>query len=90
MCLFTNNVIDNLWSCIAGAMADELQKQAAEETTSLRPAHTYVPWVTVNGIALGGAFEQLQIFICAAYLGNRWDTFVYTSAIQCHICIVYT
>ena len=52
-------------------MADELQQKAAEETASLRPAHTYVPWVTVNGIALGGAFEQLQTFICAAYLGDR-------------------
>lgn len=65
-------------------MADELQKKAAEETASLRPAHTYVPWVTVNGIALGGAFEQLQTFICAAYLGNRCDDFLYSSAIQCH------
>ena len=55
----------------AGAMADELQKKAADETASLRPPHSYVPWITVNGIALGGAFEQLQIFICAAYLGDR-------------------
>ena len=55
----------------AGQMADELQEKAAEETASLKPAHTYVPWITVNGIALGGAFEQLQTFICAAYLGDR-------------------
>ncbi|KAA6423972.1 MAG: hypothetical protein FRX49_05931, partial [Trebouxia sp. A1-2] len=51
-------------------MAVELQKKAAEETASLKPAHTYVPWVTVNGIAIGGAFEQLQTFICASYLGE--------------------
>ena len=57
----------------AGAMADELQKQAADETASLRPPHSYVPWITVNGIALGGASEQLQTFICAAYLGDRYD-----------------
>ena len=55
-----------------GQMAVELQKKAAEETASLKPAHTYVPWVTVNGIAIGGAFEQLQTFICAAYLGERY------------------
>lgn len=57
--------------CTSGQMADELQEKAAEETASLKPAHTYVPWITVNGIALGGAFEQLQTFICAAYLGDR-------------------
>ena len=55
----------------AGTMADELQKKAADETASLRPPHSYVPWITVNGIALGGAFEQLQISVCAAYLGDR-------------------
>ncbi len=55
-----------------GQMAVELQKKAAEETASLKPAHTYVPWVTVNGIAIGGAFEQLQTFICASYLGERY------------------
>ena len=56
-----------------GSMADELQKHAANETASLRPPHSYVPWITVNGVALGGAFEELQIFTCAAYLGDRYD-----------------
>lgn len=54
-------------------MADELQKQAADETANLSPPHSYVPWITVNGVALGGAYEELQIFICAAYLGDRYD-----------------
>lgn len=53
-------------------MADELQKWAGEETANLKPPHSYVPWVTVNGIPLGGAYEQLQTFICAAYLGERY------------------
>ncbi len=56
----------------AGQMAVELQTKAAEETASLKPAHTYVPWVTVNGIPVGGAFEQLQTFVCASYLGERY------------------
>lgn len=57
-----------------GALGDDLQRQAAQETGSLRPPHSYVPWVTVNGIPIGGAHEQtLQIFICAAYLGDRYD-----------------
>ncbi|KAL0018223.1 hypothetical protein WJX77_010691 [Trebouxia sp. C0004] len=60
--------------CASGQMAVELQKKAAEETASLKPAHTYVPWITVNGIAIGGAFEQLQTFICASYLGDRPET----------------
>lgn len=58
-------------NCSSGQMADDLQKQAAEETASLTPPHTYVPWVTVNGITVGGALDQLQTFICAAYLGVR-------------------
>ena len=64
-----------------GQMAVELQNKAAEETASLKPAHTYVPWVTVNGIAVGGAFEQLQTFICASYLGER-----YLSLLCCISC----
>lgn len=57
-----------------GPLADDLQRQAAEETGSLKPPHSYVPWVTVNGIPLGGTYDQtLQIFICAAYLGDRYD-----------------
>ena len=56
-----------------GALADDLQRQAAHATGSLRPPHSYVPWVTVNGIPIGGAYEQtLQVFICAAYLGDRY------------------
>ena len=54
-----------------GKMADDLQQKAADETAGLTPPHSYVPWITVNGIALGGAFEQLQLFVCAAYLGER-------------------
>ena len=50
----------------AGELGDKLQHQAANETAGLKPAHT------VNGIALGGAFEQVQMFVCAAYQGKRY------------------
>lgn len=54
-----------------GRLGDQLQRQAANETASLRPAHSYVPWITVDGIPIGGAYEQLQTFICADYKGQR-------------------
>lgn len=60
-----------LHDCATGSMADELQKWAGEETANLKPPHSYVPWVTVNGIPLGGAYQELQTFVCAAYLGER-------------------
>lgn len=60
--------------CADGEQGDKLQQQAANETAGLRPPHSYVPWVTVDGIPIGGAYEQLQTFICANYKGKRPDT----------------
>ena len=39
---------------------------AAEETARLDPPHTYVPWVVVNGVAIGSAHEFLRHFVCVA------------------------
>lgn len=72
---FTNSTLAKVLSLLlpgTGDLGDRLQQLAANETAGLKPAHTYVPWVTVNGIALGGAFEQLQTFICTAYTGDRY------------------
>ena len=65
------NVLALILVMFAGQLGDQLQQQAANETASLKPAHSYVPWVTVDGIPIGGAYEQLQTFICADYKGQR-------------------
>jgi len=53
-------------TCANGSQGDELELKAAKETGALDPKHTFVPWVVVNGIALGGAFEDLERYICVA------------------------
>lgn len=53
-------------TCGHGSEGDELELEAAKDTGALDPKHTFVPWVVVNGIALGAAFEDLGRFICVA------------------------
>lgn len=62
---------DAVQECAAGAQGDELEREAAQETAALDPPHTYVPWVTVQGIPLGGAFEDVRRYICVAFTGKR-------------------
>lgn len=50
-----------------------LDVEAEAATAALHPAHTYVPWVTVNGIPLGAAYVYLKTIVCAAYTGERCD-----------------
>ena len=52
--------------CRAGELGAELVHIAANETASLHPAHTYVPWVVVEGVALGSAHPFLRQFVCVA------------------------
>ena len=51
---------------IAGELGSSLVKSAAMETAQLDPPHTYVPWVVVNGVAIGDAYPYLRSFICVA------------------------
>ncbi len=59
------------WASIAGKQGDELDAQAKAATDALQPAHTYVPWVVVNGVPLGADYGALKSVICAAYAGDR-------------------
>ncbi len=52
--------------CRAGDLGAELVHVAANETASLHPAHTYVPWVVVEGVAIGSAHPFLRQFVCVA------------------------
>jgi interferon, gamma-inducible protein 30 len=53
-------------SCAASAKGDELEKKAAEETASLDPQHTYVPWLVINGVAIGQDMDKMGKFVCVA------------------------
>jgi interferon gamma-inducible protein 30 len=50
----------------AGDQGKKLELAAAKATWALRPRHTFVPWIVVNGVALGGDFERLERYVCAA------------------------
>lgn len=52
--------------CSKGEQGNTLEREAGEETAALRPQHRYVPWLVVNGIALGGDYESLYKFVCVA------------------------
>jgi interferon gamma-inducible protein 30 len=55
-----------LRACAEGEAGAELERAAYRETAALRPAHMFVPWVVVEGVALGGDFENLDRYLCAA------------------------
>ena len=57
---------EDIVECAEGEEGDELELEAAKETAALIPGHTFVPWITGNGVALGGAFEDLERYICVA------------------------
>ena len=57
--------------------------EAAAATEALDPPHIYVPWVTVNGIAVGQGYQFLLTFVCAAYTGDRCDPGLFHDAKQC-------
>eukprot|EP00775_Hariotina_reticulata_P014323 gene14323-49_t len=59
-----------LLTCFNGQLGSALQRLAGEHTSSLKPAHQYVPWVVVNGIPLLEDLDNLLKYICVAYTGR--------------------
>jgi len=55
---------DEIRKCAEGEAGRDLEQRAGLRTRSLVPTHTFVPWVQVNGLALGGDFENLDRYIC--------------------------
>jgi interferon, gamma-inducible protein 30 len=50
--------VDN---CAKGPEGDRLQREAATDTGALKPPHQYVPWVVVNGVALGSDCGNVKV-----------------------------
>lgn len=58
-------------SCAKGELGDRLELEAGEKTNNLLPAHRYVPWVVVNGVAIKNDCGNLLVYICAASEGVK-------------------
>eukprot|EP00873_Tetraselmis_striata_P034436 jgi/Tetstr1/454700/TSEL_041586.t1 len=57
--------------CVEGSLGEQLEASFEKATDALVPAHTFVPWVTVNGVALREDVDNLEQYVCAAYTGDR-------------------
>ena len=71
-CSASFNVTGDVVSkCMMTKMGNQLQHQMAVQTRSLNPPHTYVPWVTVNGVHTEdiqqAAQDDLVALICKTY-----------------------
>ena len=70
-----NLSIDEPLQCVDSKLGNELQHEFAAQTGSLSPAHTYVPWVTVNGVHTEDIQNKAQAdlvkFICDTYTGSN-------------------
>lgn len=53
-----------LQECAEGAHGEALERRAGEETDGLVPEHNFVPWMLVNGAALGSDYDNLDRFVC--------------------------
>lgn len=56
--------------CYESGYGQKLELQYAEQTDSLQPPHTYVPWVVVDGQPLYDDYEYFEAYICKAYSGE--------------------
>ncbi len=53
-----------LKKCAEGSQGEALERQAGEETDGLVPGHSFVPWMLVNGAAVGSDYDNLDRFVC--------------------------
>lgn len=61
---------DAVLDCYENGNGEKLELQYAEQTDSLQPPHTYVPWVVVNGQPIYEDYEDVEAYICKAYEGE--------------------
>lgn len=61
-------------SCVEGPLGNKLEHEMALKTNALQPPHTFVPWVTLNGVHTekiqNEAQDDLVKLICETYQGS--------------------
>ncbi|KAK9057538.1 hypothetical protein SSX86_022374 [Deinandra increscens subsp. villosa] len=57
--------------CITSGFGHELALRYADEINALKPPHTYVPWVVVDGKPIYDDYIDFISFICKAYKGSK-------------------
>ena len=61
-------------SCANGPLGNSLEHKMALKTGALEPPHTYVPWITLNGVHTkeiqSDAEQDLEGLICKTYQGS--------------------
>jgi len=66
---------DELKDCIHGEEGNALMHQNALKTQGLKPSHTYVPWLTMNGKHTdeieNGLMDDMLSYVCNAYTGTK-------------------
>ncbi|KAL3892308.1 hypothetical protein ACJMK2_004525 [Sinanodonta woodiana] len=67
--------LDKIMGCSKSSLGNELEHQMALQTNALQPPHTYVPWVTLNGVHTEEiehkAETDLVNLICQTYQGLK-------------------
>jgi interferon gamma-inducible protein 30 len=67
--------LDLVNKCMVSRLGNNLQHTNAVLTEKLNPSHTYVPWVTLNGIHTEDiqqkAQDDLVSLICQTYTGSN-------------------
>ncbi|XP_072297959.1 gamma-interferon-inducible lysosomal thiol reductase-like [Eucyclogobius newberryi] len=64
-----------LMSCVNGDLGNKIMHQNALKTEALKPPHTFVPWITVNGVHTDDlqkkAMSSLVSVVCHEYQGPK-------------------
>uniref|UniRef100_A0A0B7A7L4 Saposin A-type domain-containing protein n=1 Tax=Arion vulgaris TaxID=1028688 RepID=A0A0B7A7L4_9EUPU len=67
--------LKEIFNCVNSAHGNELEHQMALKTNALNPPHTYVPWVTLNGVHTekiqNEAQNDLKKLLCDTYKGPK-------------------
>ncbi|MCL7023396.1 hypothetical protein MKW94_009551 [Papaver nudicaule] len=57
--------------CYNSGFGKQLELGYAKVTGDLKPPLEFVPWVTVNNLALKDEYENFQTYVCNAYKGTK-------------------
>lgn len=63
----------SITTCVKGAEGNALMHTIAQATANLQPAHTFTPWIVLNGKPLSSAQldQELTKVVCDAYTGTK-------------------